>query len=308
MTDRLHWKNFFSVHRPIQCRHWVDRLEHYAHDHDFYEVVVITGGRGRHRSTDGETAIAAGDVILLTPGVWHEYTACAGLSGFDCCFGKEMLYREFSWITDDPALGRLMLRSAGTPFHRRPVIARIDPQRLKRAAILLEAIADPPDAAVGGRAGQPLVQPSRADGQGIIELLGTMLVVLGYYADAVRPALGSLPATVSPAHAALAGRARAIFAEDLTREWTLGELAAELGTSPSYLTRAFRAVVGRAPMAHYVHCRMEQAAMLLLRSQIPVSEIGAQVGIFDANYFARRFRSEFGLSPSAYRTRFASES
>ncbi len=74
--------------------------------------------------------------------------------------------------------------------------------------------------------------------------------------------------------------------------------------SPSLLSRAFRTVVGRSPMAHYGRCRMEHAAMLLLRSDLPVAEIGARVGVFDANYFARRFRAEMGLQPSAYRRRF----
>jgi AraC family L-rhamnose operon transcriptional activator RhaR len=152
---------------------------------------------------------------------------------------------------------------------------------------------------------QVVAGPVRPGDGELQRLFGALLVVLGSLLGALHAA-GTKPpvAGASPVLQALTRRALALMAEDLTAELSLSGLAASLQVSPSLLSRAFRTVVGRSPMAHYGRLRMEQAAMLLLRSELPVAEIAAQVGIFDANYFARRFRAEMGLQPSAYRRRF----
>ncbi|WP_432951113.1 helix-turn-helix domain-containing protein [Kribbella sp. CA-253562] len=49
--------------------------------------------------------------------------------------------------------------------------------------------------------------------------------------------------------------------------------------------------------------RAEQAAALLAESALPTSRVGAAVGWPDPTYFARRFRTLVGLTPSQYRER-----
>ena len=50
---------------------------------------------------------------------------------------------------------------------------------------------------------------------------------------------------------------------------------------------------------------MELAASLLLRTEQSVAQIAQAVGWPDPNYFARRFKSHFGLSASDYRSGFS---
>lgn len=296
MTDRLHWKNFFKEQHPVQFRRWRWRSDHYAHDHDFFELVVVTGGEGGHISADGTRRITVGDVIFMVPGVWHEYSGCSQLYGYDCCFSKELLYRELAWLTDDAVLGGLMLRNPGSPAHRKPVFGHLDAASLDLIRPLLVALTEAPG---------PDPRRLQAGDGSLQRLLGTLLVVLGGLLASLKSGGERLPvARPSPALQSLTRRALELMAQDLTVEWSLRSLADSLEVSPSLLSRAFRTVVGRSPMAHYGRCRMEHAAMLLLRSDLPVAEIGAKVGVFDANYFARRFRAEMGLQPTAYRRRF----
>lgn len=49
--------------------------------------------------------------------------------------------------------------------------------------------------------------------------------------------------------------------------------------------------------------RLELATKILVESDRPVGEVGQAVGWPDANYFPRRFHSQFGLTPTAYRNR-----
>ncbi len=288
MTDRLHWKTFFALQRSIQFRRWRWRAQHNAHDHDFVELVIITDGSGFHDSAAGVQTLSPGCVILLIPGVWHEYRDCSRLGGWDCCFSKDLLYRELSWITDDPVLGCLLLRSLSTPFHHKPVIGSLSPERLALTnSILEDALLHQQGADCGPRT------------------FGVMLLLLGFFAEAV---VDQLPAWNAPAAnptlRSLVQRTKALLAEDLTREWTLTSLAKAMDTTPGLLSRAFRAQDRRGPMTYYVHSRMEHAAMLLLRSELSISAVGAQVGVFDANYFSRRFRVAMGMRPTDYRRRF----
>jgi AraC family L-rhamnose operon transcriptional activator RhaR len=58
-------------------------------------------------------------------------------------------------------------------------------------------------------------------------------------------------------------------------------------------------------MAYLAQVRAEQAAVLLLHSDEPVTRTGRAVGWPDQNYFARRFKAHYGLSATTYRERFA---
>jgi AraC family L-rhamnose operon transcriptional activator RhaR len=86
--------------------------------------------------------------------------------------------------------------------------------------------------------------------------------------------------------------------------WTLGLLAAELHLAPGYLVRLFKGATGLPPMAYLSRHRVELAATRLLHTDQPISRIGESVGWPDQNYFARRFKSHYGLSASTYRARF----
>ncbi len=73
--------------------------------------------------------------------------------------------------------------------------------------------------------------------------------------------------------------------------------------TPNYLVRLFTRTVGLPPMAYLRRRRLELATRLLIHSDLLVGEVGNSVGWADANYFTRRFRAEFGVTPTAYRER-----
>jgi AraC family L-rhamnose operon transcriptional activator RhaR len=89
----------------------------------------------------------------------------------------------------------------------------------------------------------------------------------------------------------------------LAHPWTLAGLADALHVTPNYLIRIFKSSTGLPPMTYLTRHRVETAAIMLLNTHDTVAQIGTAVGWTDQNYFARRFRAHFGLSPSAYRAR-----
>ena len=78
-------------------------------------------------------------------------------------------------------------------------------------------------------------------------------------------------------------------------------IAAQFGIGRTNFYRKVRELMGVSPNDYLRKCRMERAAELLRGSELPVSDVCAQVGIPDAQYFSRVFKTHFGVTPSAYR-------
>jgi AraC family transcriptional regulator, L-rhamnose operon transcriptional activator RhaR len=281
-VDHLHWTGL-PTRADVEIdvnRHRVDG-DVVPHDHDFVEVALVLAGAGEHETLYGRRPTGPGDAVVIRAGAWHAFRACTGLRVVNCCFRARLLERELLWLAEEPRL-RFALWPSGVGDG--VVAARLPRPALERCRDNLDRLAAAPDVAP---------RPYR---------LAHLLLVLrevachldvGQLSRAER--LAAAPAGVLEALALLAG--------DLSRPWTVGELAAAVAVSPAHMSRLFRSVVGRPPMAHLSALRAEAAATRLLRSDDPVASVGAAVGWSDPNYFARRFRAHFGTSPTAFRGR-----
>lgn len=97
------------------------------------------------------------------------------------------------------------------------------------------------------------------------------------------------------------GRSLACLHQRLDREWSLDELAREVGTSRSVLTERFARYLGSAPMEYLRHRRLERAADQLTATGKPVATIACEVGYGSEAAFSRSFRRAYGCSPGAFR-------
>ena len=78
-------------------------------------------------------------------------------------------------------------------------------------------------------------------------------------------------------------------------------IAAQLGLGRTNFYRKVRELMGMSPNDYLRKCRMERAAELLCTSELAVNDVCVQVGMPDAQYFSRVFKTFFGVSPSVYR-------
>ncbi len=71
--------------------------------------------------------------------------------------------------------------------------------------------------------------------------------------------------------------------------------------APTYFASRFRAVIGTPPMAYVCERRLEQARLLLERTDQPVKLIAPSVGFPDVSHFNHTFKQATGMTPVAYR-------
>jgi transcriptional regulator GlxA family with amidase domain len=83
--------------------------------------------------------------------------------------------------------------------------------------------------------------------------------------------------------------------------WTLPKIATLASMSPNHLLRIFRAATGFTPLEYLVRLRLRHAAGELTETRKSITEIAADTGFSDSNYFSKRFRNFYGTSPREYR-------
>lgn len=82
---------------------------------------------------------------------------------------------------------------------------------------------------------------------------------------------------------------------------SLAQLAAEHSISVSHLQKLFKQVYG-VPVYRYIkEYRLEQAAVELVRSRKPITEIAQRAGYDNASKFSESFKKRYGKTPSRYR-------
>lgn len=95
----------------------------------------------------------------------------------------------------------------------------------------------------------------------------------------------------------LADRAKMIIAADLCRRWTLGEIAAETGVSPVYLTQVFQQVEGVPLYRYQLRLRLARALDLLDRYE-HLTPLALDLGFSSHSHFSAAFKQAYGRSPT----------
>jgi AraC-like DNA-binding protein len=118
----------------------------------------------------------------------------------------------------------------------------------------------------------------------------------------VRRALGLKTSHVSRGTAVrrkLVDRVKLVLSSDLSRRWSLADIAAEVGGSPVYLTQVFQQVEGM-PLSRY-QLRLRLARSLELLGQYhDLSRLGADLGFSSHSHFSAAFRQAFGRTPGEF--------
>lgn len=82
---------------------------------------------------------------------------------------------------------------------------------------------------------------------------------------------------------------------------SLRDVATAVNISPGHLTSTVRRRTGRTVQEWITERRMVQARRLLAATELPISDVGREVGFPDAGYFARTFGKVHGMSPARWR-------
>jgi len=264
---------------------------------------VVTEGRCFAYTIGCEPiAIEAGEVIVFTKGDPHVMSSGPGLRGdpfspsvIDAA-ATSQLPLLINFGSNGPATKLVcgFLACDGRPFNPLldnlpPVIKAGDPQnrdtdwfgQFIRFAMMESA-------------------EKRVDGESVLARLSELMFI-----EVVRRYLEALPPEHSGWLAGLrdpfVGKALSLLHPWPGQNWTIEELAKQVGVSRSLLAERFTALVGIPPMQYLAKWRMQIASELLTGGGANVATVAIEIGYSSEAAFSRAFKKMVGVSPSTWR-------
>lgn len=104
----------------------------------------------------------------------------------------------------------------------------------------------------------------------------------------------------------LAEKAEAYIKNNYRTEITSKTMADALNFHYNYITRCMKQVYDMTPIDYLAKYRLEQAKLLLLKTEWPVAEIAHYVGFENVPYFSNCFANQIGLPPTKFRKQYMS--
>lgn len=250
------------------------------HKHDFYEIVVVFKGEGKHIMGCDERPVFPNAVIVVPPNCKHCFTdfqkltllnfmfsnellqdfiskvpGLATIEGFQKMFSSDDLNEGFFCFTDDRTMAQLEELVSRIMHEQQDGNASFHPMIV---ALLLEAV--------------------------ILLTRNILNIPIARAADMQR-----LTSLIS------------YLEKNYQKEIKLHDMAALVHMSISNFSRIFKRCMGLSPFQYVLSLRLKRAEELLLHSQYSISEIANLCGFQDSNYFSRRFTAQFSCSPKKYR-------
>ncbi|OGV63123.1 MAG: hypothetical protein A3K19_08370 [Lentisphaerae bacterium RIFOXYB12_FULL_65_16] len=256
------------------------------HDHDFDELVIVTGGTALHTAGGHSWPIAAGDVFVIKGDCPHEYAKSESLTIVNILYDATRLVLP---LEDLPAMKGYQALFRLEP-HYRPTEKfesrlRLSDGELKRALELVNAL----------RTELNQLSPGSR-----FMAVAAFMQLIGFLSRCYEASA----ATDAPRNVMRMAEAIAYLEQNYTKPLDIGELAEKACLSRRHFQRVFRLAVGESPLHCILRLRIDHAAGLLERETNPrVDEVARAAGFTDSNYFSRVFRRTMGVSPRRYARR-----
>jgi AraC family transcriptional regulator len=242
------------------------------HDRPFEEqhsetsIAVVAGGSFQYRGEAGSALMTPGALLLGNSGQYFEcsHQHCAG----DRCIAFRYESAYFDRLAADAGVRAARF---STP--------RLSPVRELSSLVSL---------ACAGLAGFEVSWKE----------LGLQLAaeVLTYSQSSARTAPDLPPSSI-----ARISRAVRSVERNPEQRLALSDLAQEARLSPYHFLRAFQQATGLTPHQYVLRTRLREAAVRLKSEPTRILDIVFDAGFGDVSNFNRALRSEFGVSPRAYR-------
>ena len=88
--------------------------------------------------------------------------------------------------------------------------------------------------------------------------------------------------------------------ENYAQELNAASLCEKFGYTEAHLCRKFKQATGLSPMVYLKIYRLEMASRKQKNRETSISDLAADCGFSDANYFTRCFKAHFGVPPTRY--------
>ncbi|MFD2969169.1 helix-turn-helix transcriptional regulator [Sphingobacterium bambusae] len=96
-------------------------------------------------------------------------------------------------------------------------------------------------------------------------------------------------------------QAQQLIEKDLTKSYTISELAKAVGTNEQYLKKYFKQHLGKTIMHYALEAKMLHAKKLIMSGDFRIADVARMTGYKHATHFSMSFKKFFGILPTSLR-------
>jgi len=276
------------------------------HVHEFTVIVIVSHGRGINVVGKEEFPVKAGDVFVHHGGRPHGYRDTKNLGVINVIYEQSLLQKVRFDVAGLPGYQALFVIEPA--MRLRGHFARhltLGMRELDKARELAEAIEKELYGDAPRRVPVVFEDRHRTKSVGIPAhgaVPGHRFMAMSHFMALVgllSRAYNNAP-TIESERIMMVGRAIAHIERHFDEEIKPPDLAKMVGMSVRNFYRFFCEVTRETPHAYLQRVRLARGASMLQTTDKSVIEVALECGFSDGSYFARQFRSFYGISPRQF--------
>ena len=273
----------------VSAYYHVDDFPLNMHYHDFYELNIVTAGRGRHYIESQSFHVEEGCIFVIPPNIYHGYWSFKNLSIFHLLLSNDFLrtYRHELGTFDGYNLLFEIEPLLRTKCSEKAFL-KLNPSQKDIVFDLLSTLAKyQNDSYKGIHTMQNALS---------IELIGRLCM---YITKAHRnERSSSVSYEISKIISAME-----YINDNYSQKLSISMLAKNCSMSRSTFIKYFKDIVHCTPAEYINNCRLQNAKKMLETSDLSIVEIALECGFFDSSHFIKHFSTAYSETPKQYRTR-----
>ena len=255
--------------------------EFLEHNHDFSELIIILKGTALHIVNGKEYFVKSGDAFIIQGDLSHGYKNVDNLEYINIMFNNSIV-QQLSLLKKNKGFQALFYIE---PFYRREQNFSsklvLTPVQLKK----VEAVAD------------LLIEEHKQNfdtSQAMISCNFTALLIM---------LSRNYSTNINEDNRKVLQMAEAMtfIEENFLDNINLSQLSELACISSRHFVRIFKKNYKVTPMEYIIQMRLNHSAVLLKETSLPISLVATESGFNDHNYYSRKFREVFKVSPTLYR-------
>lgn len=250
------------------------------HMHEFYELVYVREGYCLHHLQNSVSLAMEGDLLLIKPGITHQYTGNRECKIYNCLFMKHAFEGTmFDRLMELPGMPQFFTRQ-GDDFNQMHL-------GMAERKVIRDVL-------------KQMNQESAELQSGYEIRLQALLYCLMVDCSRFYVAHEGRQAGRDNYSGYVTGALRYIDEHYVRTTLSVQEIAEFVGISGDYLSRQFRKLAGIAVQEYVRRYRLSRA-IISLQQGASVGEAAQRNGFHSIGYFSREFKKEMGMTPSAYK-------
>ena len=281
--------DFFN--HPLDLSHafLMDNYQIGMHEQEFFEINVITKGKGIHFIGENSTNAKEGDVFIIPPNLSHGYVGGEGFDVFHVIISDSFMIKNLAELQQLPSFFMLF---GAEPLMRgkteKSLHLSLSQKNFSETVTLLKQIASLND----------YNDPFECLKRNNLTMVAITALCENYTKD---HSLKKQTKTEDLYFMESISFIHGHYFEKIT----ISDLIKLAHLSRTAYIQKFKEILKVPPLTYVTNLRIESSLSMLVNTNLSISEIAFRTGFYDGSHFTKAFEKKLKISPIEYRKKYS---